>query len=70
MREANIKGMSVGLLVDGQLVYAKGFGFADHAGTILEVARLQRIANMRRVLGWKNKWARCGGIGGPSRQQI
>jgi CubicO group peptidase (beta-lactamase class C family) len=33
MKEAKIKGVAVGLIVDGQLVYAKGFGFADHAGT-------------------------------------
>lgn len=34
MRAANIKGAAVGLVVDGELVYAKGFGFADHAGKI------------------------------------
>lgn len=34
MRTANIKGAAVGLVVDGELVYAKGFGFADHAGKI------------------------------------
>lgn len=34
MRTANIKGAAVGLIVDGELVYAKGFGFADHAGKI------------------------------------
>jgi CubicO group peptidase (beta-lactamase class C family) len=34
MKEAKIKGVAVGLIVDGQLVYAKGFGFADHAGKV------------------------------------
>lgn len=34
MQAAAIKGAAVGLVVDGELVYAKGFGFADHAGTI------------------------------------
>jgi len=34
MRDANVKGVAVGLIVDGELVYAKGFGFADHAGKI------------------------------------
>lgn len=33
MQSANIKGAAFGLIADGQLVYAKGFGFADHAGT-------------------------------------
>lgn len=33
MKEANIKGVAVGLIVDGKLVYARGFGYADHAGT-------------------------------------
>ncbi|QWF17055.1 serine hydrolase domain-containing protein [Lysobacter capsici] len=34
MKAAKIKGAAVGLIVDGELVYAKGFGFADHAGTV------------------------------------
>lgn len=34
MRSAKIKGAAVGLIVDGELVYAKGFGFADHAGRV------------------------------------
>lgn len=34
MQAANIKGVAVGLVVDGQLAYAKGFGFADHAGKV------------------------------------
>lgn len=34
MRAANIKGVAVGLVADGKLVYAKGFGFADHAGKV------------------------------------
>jgi CubicO group peptidase (beta-lactamase class C family) len=34
MKSANIKGMAVGLIVDGELVYARGFGFADHAGKV------------------------------------
>lgn len=34
MQAANIKGAAVGLIVDGKLVYAKGFGYADHAGSI------------------------------------
>ncbi len=33
MKESKIQGVAVGLIVDGKLVYAKGFGFADHAGT-------------------------------------
>lgn len=33
MKEANIKGVAVGLIVKGKLVYARGFGYADHAGT-------------------------------------
>lgn len=33
MQEANIKGVAIGLIVHGELAYAKGFGFADHAGT-------------------------------------
>lgn len=34
MKSANIKGTAVGLIVDGELVYARGFGFADHAGKV------------------------------------
>jgi CubicO group peptidase (beta-lactamase class C family) len=32
MKESKIQGVAVGLIVDGKLVYAKGFGYADHAG--------------------------------------
>ncbi|AGC44049.1 beta-lactamase [Myxococcus stipitatus DSM 14675] len=34
MKEAHIPGAAVGLIVGGKLVYAKGFGFADHAGKV------------------------------------
>lgn len=34
MQSARIKGAAVGLVIDGDLAYAKGFGFADHAGTV------------------------------------
>ncbi|WP_223620160.1 serine hydrolase domain-containing protein [Lysobacter sp. ESA13C] len=34
MQSAKIQGAAVGLIVDGELVYAKGFGFADHAGRV------------------------------------
>lgn len=34
MRAARIEGVAVGLVVDGRLAYAKGFGFADHAGKV------------------------------------
>jgi CubicO group peptidase (beta-lactamase class C family) len=34
MQSSRIKGVAVGLVVDGELVYAKGFGFADHAGKV------------------------------------
>ncbi|MCY1033308.1 serine hydrolase [Corallococcus sp. BB11-1] len=34
MKEARIQGAAVGLIVGGKLVYAKGFGFADHAGKV------------------------------------
>lgn len=34
MTTAKIKGAAVGLIVDGELVYVKGFGFADHAGKV------------------------------------
>ncbi|MEH6415880.1 serine hydrolase domain-containing protein [Pseudomonas sp. CGJS7] len=33
MKTAKIQGVAVGLIVDGKLVYARGFGYADHAGT-------------------------------------
>lgn len=33
MQEAHIKGVAIGLIVHGELAYARGFGFADHAGT-------------------------------------
>lgn len=34
MEEARISGAAVGLIVDGKLVYARGFGYADHAGKV------------------------------------
>lgn len=34
MQSAHIQGVAVGLIVDGELVYAKGFGYADHAGKV------------------------------------
>lgn len=34
MKSAHIPGVAVGLVVDGRLVYARGFGHADHAGTV------------------------------------
>ncbi|NTX51237.1 serine hydrolase [Myxococcus sp. CA039A] len=34
MKEARIPGAAVGLIAGGKLVYAKGFGFADHAGKV------------------------------------
>ncbi|WP_163999566.1 serine hydrolase domain-containing protein [Pyxidicoccus caerfyrddinensis] len=34
MKEARIQGVAVGLIVGGKLVYAKGFGYADHAGKV------------------------------------
>jgi CubicO group peptidase (beta-lactamase class C family) len=34
MKSSKIEGAVVGLIVDGELVYAKGFGFADHAGKV------------------------------------
>lgn len=34
MQEARIQGVAVGLIVDGRLVYARGFGYADHAGKV------------------------------------
>lgn len=34
MKEAKIQGAAVGLIVGGKLVYAQGFGYADHAGKI------------------------------------
>lgn len=34
MQEARIPGVAVGLIVDGKLVYAQGFGYADHAGKV------------------------------------
>lgn len=34
MQEAKIQGVGVGLIVDGKLAYAKGFGYADHAGKV------------------------------------
>lgn len=34
MKEAKIQGAAVGLIVDGKLVYARGFGYADHAGKV------------------------------------
>jgi len=32
MKAAHVQGVAVGLIVDGKLVYARGFGYADHAG--------------------------------------
>ena len=34
MKEAHIQGAAVGLIVGGRLVYAQGFGYADHAGKV------------------------------------
>ena len=34
MKEARIQGAAVGLIVGGRLVYARGFGFADHASKV------------------------------------
>jgi len=34
MQSSRIKGATVGLVVDGKLVYSKGFGFAGPAGTV------------------------------------
>lgn len=34
MKEARIQGAAVGLIVGGRLVYARGFGYADHAGKV------------------------------------
>ncbi len=34
MKAARIQGVAVGLIVDGKLVYARGFGYADHAGKV------------------------------------
>lgn len=34
MQEAEIQGVAVGLIVDGKLAYAQGFGYADHAGKV------------------------------------
>ena len=34
MKEAKVQGVAVGLIVDGKLVYARGFGYADHAGKV------------------------------------
>lgn len=34
MASARIKGVAVGLIKDGQLVYTQGFGFSDHAGSV------------------------------------
>lgn len=34
MQEAHIPGVAVGLIVNGTLVYAQGFGHADHAGRV------------------------------------
>jgi CubicO group peptidase (beta-lactamase class C family) len=65
MKTANIQGVAIGLIVDGKLVYAKGFGFADHAGkapvtpdTVFVAASLSkpiaawvtmRLANMKMI---------------------
>lgn len=34
MKTAKIQGAAIGLIVGGKLVYARGFGYTDHAGTI------------------------------------
>lgn len=34
MKEAKIQGAAVGLIVDGKLVFARGYGYADHAGKV------------------------------------
>ncbi|MGF6416691.1 CubicO group peptidase (beta-lactamase class C family) [Stenotrophomonas sp. AN71] len=34
MKKARIQGAAVGLIVGGNLVYARGFGYADHAGKV------------------------------------
>lgn len=34
MKDARIQGVAVGLIVDGKLAYAQGFGYADHAGKV------------------------------------
>lgn len=34
MKAAKIQGVAVGLIVDGKLAYARGFGYADHAGKV------------------------------------
>lgn len=34
MKDARIQGVAVGLIVDGKLAYARGFGYADHAGKV------------------------------------
>ncbi|MEO8672366.1 MAG: serine hydrolase domain-containing protein [Tahibacter sp.] len=34
MKEAHIQGAAVGLIVNGKLAYAHGFGYADHAGKV------------------------------------
>lgn len=34
MKDARIQGAAVGLIVDGKLAYARGFGHADHAGKV------------------------------------
>lgn len=34
MKEAKIQGAAVGLIVDGRLVFARGYGYADHAGKV------------------------------------
>ncbi|WP_082576672.1 serine hydrolase domain-containing protein [Lysobacter sp. Root604] len=34
MKDAKIQGAAVGLIVDGKLVYARGYGYADHTGKV------------------------------------
>lgn len=58
MRAAKIKGVAIGLLVDGRLFYTRGFGFADHAGktpvtprTIFLAASLAKSIAGRVALG-------------------
>lgn len=44
MKAAHIQGAAFGLIVDGRLVYARGFGFADHAGKVAATPRTVFVA--------------------------
>ncbi|MGO4780196.1 serine hydrolase domain-containing protein, partial [Lysobacter sp. 2RAB21] len=44
MKAAHIQGAAFGLIVDGRLVYARGFGFADHAGKVPATPRTVFVA--------------------------